>query len=78
MFRVHPFNRYQENYYLQNMESPRRTKSLVYFCTAATNQLGFFDTISPPVLHSFWLYKVYLLPQVWNEIIADNQHNLGK
>ena len=21
---------------------------------------------------------IYLLPQVWNEIIADNQHNLGK
>ena len=25
----------------------------MYFCTAATNQLGFFDTISPTALHSF-------------------------
>ena len=23
-------------------------------------------------------YKIYVLPQVWNEIVADNQHNLGK
>ena len=30
----------------------RRTKSFMYFCTAATNQLGFFGTISPPVLRS--------------------------
>ena len=23
-------------------------------------------------------YEIYLLPQVWNEMITDNQHNIGK
>ena len=33
----------------------RCTKSLLYFCAAATNQLGFFDTIAQPVLCSFYV-----------------------
>ena len=25
-----------------------------------------------------YIYKIHLLLQVWNEIIADNEHKLGK
>ena len=49
-------------------------------CTYHKNTSNIF-TVSYLILIHLWnqyTYIIYSLPQVWNEITADNQHNLGK
>ena len=49
-------------------------------CTNHKNT-SYISTVSYLILIHLWsldTYKIYLLPQVWNENTADNQHNLGK